>query len=57
MFKRAKKGQSVLEYVLVITAVIAAILVVVLVFLKPRVQDSMGAATQEMADKIGQLQY
>jgi len=53
MFKR--KGQSTLEYVIILTAIIAAIVYAAVTFLKPRVQQSLDNVTSEMQVGVQQL--
>ncbi|MFC1631560.1 hypothetical protein ACFL2I_03295 [Candidatus Omnitrophota bacterium] len=47
----SKKGQSTLEYVIIWTAIVAAILVSVNAFLRPAIEGPGGMANQA-ADKI-----
>ena len=53
MFKR--KGQSTLEYVIILTAIIAAIVFAAVTFLKPKVQSSLDHVTTEMETGVQQL--
>ncbi|MDD4953386.1 MAG: hypothetical protein PHG40_00580 [Candidatus Omnitrophica bacterium] len=52
-----KKGQSTLEYVLVLTAIIAAVIVAATKFVKPRVEGSLDHVSQEMEDQVGRIQF
>jgi len=51
----AKKGQSTLEYVLVLTAIIAAIVVVAMSVLRPRVNDSMTYVADQMNTAVHRI--
>jgi len=50
-----RKGQSTLEYVIILTAIIAAIVFAAATFLKPRVESSMGHVTNQMELGVQQL--
>jgi uncharacterized protein (UPF0333 family) len=50
-----KKGQSTLEYVLVLSAIIAAIIFAAFQFVKPRLQDSMNKVSNEMSKAINKI--
>ena len=50
MLKR--KGQSTLEYVIILTAIIAAILFAAATYLKPRIEQSLDHVTNEMEQGI-----
>jgi len=52
-----KKAQSTLEYVLVLTAVIAAIIFAVGQFLKPRVQTGLDHVTSEMQEAVERIDF
>ena len=52
---RNKRGQSVLEYVIVLTAIIAIIIVAATTFIKPAVQQSMDDASQAITTATGKL--
>ncbi|MDP2905739.1 MAG: hypothetical protein Q8O22_05500 [Candidatus Omnitrophota bacterium] len=52
-----KKGQSTLEYVLILTAIIGAIIVAATTFVKPRVEESLNHVTQEMKDQVEKIQF
>lgn len=51
------KGQSTLEYVLVLTAIIAGIIFAASRFIQPRVQSSLDHVTQEMDDQVGRIRF
>ena len=53
MFK--KKGQSTLEYVIILTAIIAAIVFAAATFLKPRVESSLDHVSDQMQQGVQQL--
>ena len=48
MFIRFRKAQNVLEYILVLTAIVAAIAYAAIKFVKPAVQES----TKHVADQM-----
>jgi Flp pilus assembly pilin Flp len=50
-----RKGQSTLEYVIILTAIIAAIVFAAVTFLKPRVQSSLDNVTSQMQVGVQQL--
>ncbi len=54
---RKKKGQSTLEYVLVLTAIIAAIIYAAVQFVKPRVESSMDHVTNQMAAEVNLIHF
>ncbi len=47
---RRKKGQSILEYVIVLTAIVAAIAIVATKYIKPAVEDGIGKKTEKIID-------
>lgn len=55
MFK--KKGQSTLEYVLILTAIIAAIVVLANTVMKEKVQSSADHLTSEMKAAADQVDF
>jgi uncharacterized protein (UPF0333 family) len=52
-----KKGQSTLEYVLVLSAIIAAIIFATITFMRPRLQTSMNHVTNQMANQIQKIRF
>ena len=54
---RKRRGQSTLEYVLVLTAIIAAIIYVAVQFVKPRVESSMDHVTNEMQNQVNRIHF
>jgi len=52
---RKKKGQSTLEYVIILTAIIAAIVFAAATFLKPKVESSYGHVSNQMEQGVQQL--
>lgn len=56
MFVR-KKGQSTLEYVLVLTAIVAAIILAATKFVKPRVEGSMDHVSSQMEDQVKKIDF
>ena len=51
------KGQSTLEYVLVLTAIVAAIIFAATQFVKPRVEGSLDHVSKEMEDQVGRIKF
>lgn len=52
-----KKGQSTLEYVIIITAIVAGIIFAATKYLKPRVQNAMDHATDEMESGVERIKF
>lgn len=52
-----KRGQSTLEYVLIITAIIAAVIVAATTFIKPRVESSLDHVTDEMQQGVDRIDF
>ncbi len=52
-----KKGQSVLEYVIILTAVIAVLLIFANNFLKTKVQSSLEHAATQMDNEVQKIQF
>jgi uncharacterized protein (UPF0333 family) len=50
-----RKGQSTLEYVIILTAIIAAIVFAAATFLKPKVESSLDHVTTQMELGVQQL--
>lgn len=50
-----KKGQSTLEYVIILTAIVAGILFAAVTFLKPKVESSMSHIANEMEAGVNRL--
>jgi hypothetical protein len=55
--KRFSKGQSTLEYVIILSAVIGAIVLVANTVLKPKLQSSYDGLTTKMSDKIQEVDF
>ena len=55
--RRKNKGQSTLEYVIILTAIIAGIIYAATQFLQPRVQSSLDSATNEMQKQVGKIKF
>jgi hypothetical protein len=55
--KMNKKGQSVLEYVIILTAVIAVILIFANGFLRARVQGTLEHAAQGMENEANKIEF
>ncbi|MDP2905127.1 MAG: hypothetical protein Q8O22_02335 [Candidatus Omnitrophota bacterium] len=52
-----KKGQSTLEYVLILTAIIGAIILAASTFIGPRVQNSINHVTNQMQEQVERIQF
>jgi len=50
-----RKGQSILEYVIVFTAIIAAIIVFAYNVLKPKVGSSLGHVATKMEEQVKKI--
>jgi uncharacterized protein (UPF0333 family) len=47
-----RKGQSTLEYILVLTAIIAAVIYAANAFIKPKVQSSLGHVMNQTEKEV-----
>ena len=54
--KRSGKGQSTLEYVIILAAVIGAIIAVAAMF-KPKLSGTYGTLTDKMEKKVGEVTF
>lgn len=54
---KKRKGQSTLEYVIILTAIIAGIIVAAQTFLKPKLEDSLDHATTQMQQGVERIQF
>ncbi|MGD9014674.1 MAG: hypothetical protein PVI33_01430 [Candidatus Omnitrophota bacterium] len=52
---RKKKGQSILEYVIVLTAIVAAIAFAARQFIAPSVQQALDDSSQSISGATGRL--
>ncbi len=52
-----KRGQSTLEYILVLTAIIAGIIFAATQFVRPRVEGSLNHVTQEMQNQVNRIHF
>lgn len=52
-----KKGQSTLEYVIILTAIVGAIIFAATSFMKPRVQDSLDHVTGTMNNTVQKIAF
>ncbi|MFA6217551.1 MAG: hypothetical protein WDL87_07905 [Candidatus Omnitrophota bacterium] len=57
MMVSKKKGQSTLEYVLILTAVIAGIIFATTQFIQPRVQSSVNHVTNQMNAMVSRISF
>ena len=54
--KRLRKGQSTLEYVIILAAVVGAIIAVAAMF-KPKLTGSYGTLTDKMQNKVNEVTF
>jgi len=54
---RKRKAQSTLEYVIILTAIVAGIIVAATQFIQPRVQGSLDSITQKMETEVQNIQF
>ena len=52
-----RKGQSTLEYVIILTVIIAAIIFAATRFLKPSVENSLQHATEQMQTGVEKINF
>lgn len=55
MFK--KSGQSTLEYVLILTAIVGAIIITATKFVKPKVEGSVEHVSTQMEDQVKRIEF
>jgi Flp pilus assembly pilin Flp len=55
--KKLKSGQSTLEYVIILAAVVGAIILVATTVLKPKLQTSYGNLTDKMQSKVNEVNF
>ncbi|MDO8661641.1 MAG: class III signal peptide-containing protein [Candidatus Omnitrophota bacterium] len=55
--KRLNRGQSTLEYVIILAAVVGAIILVATTVLKPKLQTSYTDLTGKMQDKVKEVNF
>ena len=53
----SSKGQSTLEYVVILTAIIAAIIFAATTFMRPRVSASLDHVTNEMNNQVNLIKF
>ncbi|MFA5096993.1 MAG: hypothetical protein WC478_06600 [Candidatus Omnitrophota bacterium] len=54
---KAHSGQSTLEYVIILAAVVGAIIVVAATVLKPKLQSSYETLGSKMESKVGDVDF
>ena len=54
--KKFRKGQSTLEYVIILAAVVGAIIAVGIMF-KPKLTSTYGTLSDTMQNKVGQVTF
>lgn len=54
---KKRRGQSTLEYVIILAAIIGAIVVVANTVLKPKLQSSYNTLTNKMQTKVGTVNF
>ncbi len=52
-----RKGQSTLEYVIILTAIIGGILFAATQFIKPRVENSLNSVTNKMEEQVNKISF
>ena len=52
-----RRAQSTLEYVIILTAIVAAIIFAATKFIKPKVESSMSHVATEMDNAVGKIKY
>jgi len=52
-----KKGQSTLEYVIILTAIVAGIIYAATKFVKPKVESSLEHVSGEMENAVSKIKY
>lgn len=52
-----KKGQSTLEYVLVLTAIIGAIMVAAQTIIRPGVSNTLNSVTNQMETQVSRINF
>lgn len=55
--RRRNRGQSTLEYVIVLTAIIAGIIFAATQFLQPKVQNSLDHVSTEMENQVKDIKF
>lgn len=55
--KRLRRAQSTLEYVIILSAVVGAIILVANTVLKPKLQGSYDTLTTKMQDKVNEVNF
>ena len=55
--KRTTRGQSTLEYVIILAAVVGAIILVASTYMKPKLQQSYDTLTTKMQDKVESVSF
>ena len=54
---RSKKGQNVLEYVIILTVIIAAIILASKAYLKPSVEKSVKHVSDQMEKQVEKIDF
>lgn len=55
--RKYRRGQSTLEYVLVLTAIIAGIILAATKFVRPRVENSVDHVSQQMENQVKKIDF
>ena len=55
--RRLNRGQSTLEYVIILAAVVGAIILIATTVLKPKLQTSYGNLTDKMQSKVNEVTF
>jgi len=51
------RGQSTLEYVLILTAIIVAVIVAANAYMRPRVENNLNHVTTEMETQVNRIHF
>lgn len=54
---RSKKGQNTLEYAIILTAIIAAIIFAATTYFKPAVENSVSHISNEMLQQVNRIDF
>ncbi len=57
MFRLLRNGQSTLEDVIILTAIVAAIIFAATRFIKPKVENSLEHVSNEMENAVNRINY
>lgn len=55
--RKSKTGQSTLEYVIILAAIVGAIIFIATTVMKPKLQSSYETLGTKMEDKVGEINF